>query len=150
MLDVIMERPIVDAAVQRTYWPLPDEESASSRQPFVVYLERLMVLPLPEWVTAATAPCGRGAETASHTLTLALSAEALWNVWSLRDDVETACFRFECPEGRMLTRRRGRLRAVRAGTERAALCLLARARLADAVLVELYGGFEQVIPRGKL
>lgn len=73
------------------------------------------------------------------------NAELSYRAWLIRDQVETACCRFDSVVGRR-TCTRARLRDVRRATERAALALLARRSLSPDVFRALYGGFERVLP----
>ena len=73
------------------------------------------------------------------------STELLYPAWLIRDQVETACCRFDsvaarrpCPPARV--------RDVRRATERAALALLARPSLDPKVFRTLYGGFQTLLP----
>jgi hypothetical protein len=89
-----------------------------------------------------------GAESTPEEEALATvleSAELSYPAWLIRDQVETACCRFDSVDGRRACPR-ARLRDVRRATERAALALLARPSLSPDVFRALYGHFERVLP----
>jgi hypothetical protein len=110
------------------------------------FMERLALLPLPQWRDiAAGAPAELDARVA-QALAIALETADAWEVWSLRDDLETVLYRFESAEGRLLLRGRARLPHVRLISERAAYSLLVRTALAVVVFDTLYGPFAVAIP----
>lgn len=109
------------------------------------FLERLMVLPLPQWCQiAGSAPAELDADVAQALTTALQTADAL-EVWTLRDDLETVLYRFESAEGRLLLGGRTTLPHVRLITGRATQCLLVRAALALTVVDSLYGPFAAAI-----
>ena len=73
------------------------------------------------------------------------SAELVHPAWLIRDQVETACCRFDSVDGRRACSH-ALLGDVRRATERAALALLARPSLSPDVFRALYGHFERVLP----
>ena len=110
-------------------------------------LDKLMSSSLADWVSAATAQSPDGERTPDEeVLAMALeSPELSYRAWLIRDQVETACCRFDSVDGRRACSR-ARLRDVRRATERAALALLARPSLSPDVFRALYGHFERVLP----
>src|SRR5450830_694539 len=108
-------------------------------------MERLLELPLGEWHRIAMATPKEISRELECALTGALDASAsAFEAWRARDDVTTLLFRFECAEGRLLTRPRGTLMHIRCVTERATLAVLVRERLAEPDFVGLIGGFAEL------
>lgn len=107
-----------------------------------------MTVPLLEWCSAASAVPPSERERAAGALTGALAAEVLaLDAWQVRDDVQTAWFRFECAEGQKLARAFLRdLPAMQLATERAALALLVQPLLTDSEFQLLYRGFDRLLP----
>jgi hypothetical protein len=98
----------------------------------------------------ASGPIGENTSEQEMALARVLgSPELSYQAWRIRDQVETACCRFDSVDGRRACPR-ARLRAVRRATERAALALLARPALSPDVFRALYGDFERVLPIGDL
>src|ERR1700730_7135285 len=115
------------------------------------FVERLMYLPLGAWSTAAVGSPARIAEASDQALREALSQPTIaFDVWSARDDVETALWRFDHPEGRPYISRTGSRAHIKLVTERAALAVLVRVVLGTTHFVVCYGGFEGIIPVGSL
>lgn len=111
----------------------------------VAFMERLSALPLREWHRIAMATPKEISSELECALTGALDASAnAFETWRVRDGVATLLFRFECAEGRLLTRPRGTLAHIRCVTERAALAVLVRERLAEPDFVGLIGGFAEL------
>ena len=115
------------------------------------FVERLMDLPLADWsAVALTFPDGT-AEVSEQALTNALSEPAIaFDVWSTRDDVETALWRFDCPGGRPFVSQTGSRARIKLVTERAALAVLVRVVLGATHFGVCYGAFEGVIPASSL
>lgn len=115
------------------------------------FLERLMVLDLAEWlrdvVEAPSEISEAHASALAHALTQLADPVA---VWSACDDVETALFRFECAEGRVLLHDATRLAHLRMVTERAACCLLVRELLNARAFDAFYLPFARSIPADSL
>jgi hypothetical protein len=110
------------------------------------FLDRLMTVSLSDWYSAATAPDALDLDDAIRALTRAVAtAEMLFPAWLVRDQVATACCRFESPEGRRV-RPEARAHDVTLGTERAAVALLVRSSLAAEEFSALYGGFARLWP----
>jgi hypothetical protein len=111
----------------------------------VAFMERLSALPLREWHRIAMATPKEISRELECALTGALDVSAnAFEGWRVRDGVATLLFRFECAEGRLLTRPRGTLAHIRCVTERAALAVLVRGRLAEPDFVGLIGGFAEL------
>lgn len=115
------------------------------------FVERLMHLPLGTWSTVAVASPETVVEASGQALTEALSQPTIsFDVWSARDDVETALWRFDSPEGRPYVSRKGSRAHIKLVTERAALAVLVRVVLGTTHFVVCYGRFESVIPVSSL
>jgi hypothetical protein len=114
------------------------------------FMERLALLPLPQWRDiAAGAPAEVDASVA-QALAIAMEMADALEVWSLRDDLATVLYRFESAEGRLLLRGHATLPHVRLTTERATYALLVRAALAMTVFDALYGPFAVAISAASL
>jgi hypothetical protein len=110
-----------------------------------------MDLPLSDWSTVAVGCPDRLADENERAFKHALSEPMIaFDVWSARDDVETALWRFDCPEGRPYIGRKGSRAHIKLVTERAALAVLLRVVLGATHFVVCYGGFERIIPVGNL
>jgi hypothetical protein len=127
------------------------DTSGYGRIQYAHFLERLMVLPLADWSTVAMRCPNRIAEASEQALHEALSEPTTaFDVWSARDDVETALCCFECPEGRSYISRKGSRAHIKLVTERAALGVLLREVLGETHFIACYGGFEALIPVSRL
>lgn len=105
------------------------------------FLVRLTAAPLAEWHRLATAPPSPTLVAAIRALAEASrTSDVLYASWLVRDHVETACHRFDSPEGRSIcpAHRRG---DVRSATRHAALALLVRGALREDHFIALSGGF---------
>jgi hypothetical protein len=111
---------------------------------FVVYLKEL---PLETWIEAArrraVVPNMGSAERALHAAVRKLDHR---EVFAAKEDVLDVLQRFECAEGRHLTRSRYATEHLRLATEHAALAVLARQRLSPDEFEILYAPFESAIP----
>ena len=115
------------------------------------FVERLMDLPLADWSAVALAFPDGTAEVSEHAMKNALSEPAIaFDVWSTRDDVETALWRFDCPDGRPNISRAGSRARIKLATERAALAVLVRVVLGATHFDVCYGAFEGLIPVSSL
>ena len=87
------------------------------------------------------------APDAARQLERALGApEMALDIWTTKDDLAAALWRFASPEGRWLARshrQRGHLASV---TERAALALVVRQRLRDVHFAQAFGAFGEHFP----
>ncbi|MDQ6635012.1 MAG: hypothetical protein M3Z10_09680 [Gemmatimonadota bacterium] len=110
-----------------------------------------MNLPLADWSAVALAVPDGTSKVSEQALRNALSEPTIaFDVWSARDDIETALWRFDCPDGRPLISRAGSRARIKLVTERAALAVLVRVVLGATHFVVCYGGFEGVIPVSSL
>ena len=112
---------------------------------FVAYLGEM---PLAEWI-AATIHARRSPRlAAAHASLDALVRRATdhQDVFATMSAVLDALHRFECPEGRHLTRMRHSTDNLRPDTERAALAVLLHDHLATDHFALLYEPFEPRIP----
>ena len=108
---------------------IPTSERTTPEQDVALFLDKVMSLPLREWVAAATAePLHADPHAAAHLASVLERVELLYAAWLIRDEVETACCRFDAAAGRRAWTP-ARIRDVRRATERAALALLARPSL---------------------
>jgi hypothetical protein len=111
---------------------------------FIAYLNEL---PLETWIEAArrraVVPSIGTAETALHAAVRQLDHR---DVFAAKEDVLGALQRFECAEGRHLTRSRYATEHLRLATEHAALAVLARQRLSVDEFETVYAPFETAIP----
>jgi len=76
--------------------------------------------------------------------------EVAWDAWCVRDDVEAAFCRFECPEGYQLLRPRGRREHLRTVSDRAALAVLVHDLISTPDFGRCYGGFVGCISPAEL
>jgi hypothetical protein len=130
--------------MMETDWQGVDEDA---RRQGWWFIERLMELQLARWHEVASAAPSEVAVDVTCALSRALSRPAdAWDVWHLRDLVETALYRFESADGRALLHRGMGRRHVRRVTERAALVVLVRGGLTLMVFDACYGPFAAVIP----
>lgn len=105
------------------------------------FLLRLTTCSLADWHRWATRTPSPGPLAAMRALAEATGTpDTLYASWLVRDHVETACHRFESPEGRHAcpAAHRG---DIRTATERAALALLVRSSLRDDHFDALCAGF---------
>jgi hypothetical protein len=115
------------------------------------FVERLTDIPLADWSNVAAGFPDRVAEASEQALKDALTEPTIaFDVWSARDDIETALWRFDCPDGRPYISRKGSRARIKLVTERAALAVLVRVVLGATHFVVCYGGFEGVIPLSSL
>jgi len=116
---------------------------------FIVYLKEL---PLQSWVEAARwralVPRMADAERTLQTVIRQIAHQHY--VFATKEAVLDALHRFETAEGRRLTRTSYATEHLRAATDRAALAVLVRRRLADDDFGTLYAPFEPVIPSALL
>jgi hypothetical protein len=111
------------------------------------FLERVILLPLGEWLDASLSEEARRAATVRPALARALAEQGeIFRAWRVRDGVTTVICLFEARNGVRALRRSETRDRVRAATEDAALALLARSWLSDAALREIYAPFEARIP----
>lgn len=115
---------------------------------FITYLKEL---PLAAWVEAARwrALVPRMAE-AEKALQLVVQHIDAREVFPTREAVLDALQRFECDEGRRVTRGRLSTQHLRPATERAALAVLVRHHLSADDFATLYAPFEPAIPSALL
>jgi hypothetical protein len=110
-----------------------------------------MDLSLADWHAAAVNVPDKIAEVTEQALKNALTEPTIaFDVWSARDDIETALWRFDCPDGRSYISRKGSRDRIKLVTERAALAVLVRVVLGATHFVVCYGGFEGIIPVSSL
>lgn len=123
------------------YGPALVDRPTTALDTVEAFLVRLMSTPLAEWHRLATIATAPDQSTATRALEEATrTPDTLYLAWLVRDRVETACHRFDSPEGRHACpgARRSDLRL---STERAALALLVRASLREDHFEALCGGF---------
>lgn len=115
------------------------------------FMERLTALPLREWGDVAMECPATIAAASEQAMTVALRDPLLaLDAWSVRDDVESAMYRFECAEGRRYVAKKESRAHVRRVTERAALAVLVYDVLGATHFVVCYGVFERVVPVASL
>jgi hypothetical protein len=114
------------------------------------FMERLVALPARAWGDVAMECPATVAAASEQAMTAALLDPVLaLDAWNVRDDVESAMYRFDCSEGRVYVAKKESRAHVRYVTERAALALLVRNALGPHFAV-CYAVFERVIPAGGL
>lgn len=114
------------------------------------FMERLVALSPRDWGDVAMECPAMVAAASEQAMTAALLDPVLaLDAWNVRDDVESAMYRFDCPEGRIYVAKKESRAHIRHVTERAALALLVRNAL-GAHFVVCYAVFERVIPAGGL
>jgi hypothetical protein len=114
-------------------------------------MERLVTLSLRDWGDAATDCPSTIAAESEQAMTAALRDSMLaLDAWSVRDDVESAMYRFDCAEGRRYVAKKESRAHVRRVTERAALAVLVYDVLGATHFVVCYGVFERVVPLASL
>lgn len=111
------------------------------------FVERLADLPLVDWSAVVLGFPDEIAEVSEQALKKTLTEPTIaFDVWSVRDDIETALWRFDCPDGRPYVSKKGSRGRIKLVTERAALAVLVRVVLGATHFVVCYGGFESLIP----
>jgi hypothetical protein len=114
------------------------------------FFDALMAIPLTDWRAAAARCPASIAGGAGRALQQIFDDRDLaWVVWSAREDVETALYRFDRSEGLPHQRTALGREHVRLVTGRAALAVLMRPVLAS-FFGALYGDFERIIPAESL
>jgi hypothetical protein len=117
----------------------------------LVFVDRLLLLPLVTWRDAAMACPSELPAPIEQMLADALRVPGLaLDVWTIRDNVETALCRFDCWEGHALLRASGQRAHVRFVSERAALAVLVHDALPVPYFDTCYGGFSRCIATATL
>lgn len=128
--------------------PSLEGQPGSGRRAVGVFVAYLAELPLASWVEAARRrpliPKMTDAERSLQFIVRQLDHHR--DEFATRDAVLAALQRFECAEGRHLTRTRLATEHLRPATEHAALAVLVRPRLSADEFATLYAPFEPVIP----
>jgi hypothetical protein len=120
---------------------LADRRGNTPSEVLEQFLVRLTTTPLAEWHRAAMAAPSPALAAATRALAAASrTPDALYASWLVRDHVETACHRFDSPDGRSICPS-PRVADVRTATQRAALALLLRGSLREDHVIALSGGF---------
>ena len=119
----------------------------SDRVAATAFVERLLRLSLAAWHQAALGSSVElDAVTEQAFRAVLRTPEVAWDAWCVRDDVEAAFWRFDCPEGEELLRPRGQRRLVRAVSDRAALAVLVHDLISVRDFDCCYGAFRGCIP----
>jgi len=125
--------------------PDPSDPATRATNLFLVYLREL---PLDGWVQAVKqrprVPNMSKAEGALRLVVRQLDHRG--DIFATKDAVLDALQRFECADGRRLTRVRSANEHLRPATENAALAILLRQRLSAEDFSTLYAPFETLIP----
>jgi hypothetical protein len=113
-----------------------------------IFVSYLSEIPLKAWVEAARRRLltRRMAEAELALHTLERQSDDSSRLFAVKDAVLNALQRFECAEGRYLTRQRSVTDHLRLATEHAALAILLRNRLQAEDFATLYAPFEPAIP----
>ena len=123
----------------------------SDRMAATGFIERLLRLSLDVWYQAALrSAAALDAATERSFREVLRTPEVAWDAWCVRDDVEAAFCRFECPEGLELLRPRGRRSHVRVVSDRAALAVLVHDLISVPEFDRCYGQFRGSIPVAEL
>ena len=123
----------------------------SDRMAATGFIERLLRLSLDVWHQAALGSAAALDAVTERTFREVLrTPEVAWDAWCVRDDVEAAFCRFECPEGLELLRPRGRRSHVRVVSDRAALAVLVHDLISVPEFDRCYGEFRGCIPVAEL
>jgi hypothetical protein len=116
-----------------------------------LFVDRLLLLPLVTWRDAAMACPRQLSAPIEQRLADAVRMPGLaLDVWTIRDNIETAFCRFNCWEGHALLRTRDQRAHVRLVSERAALAVLVHEALPVPCFSTCYGGFGGCIPLATL
>ena len=122
--------------------------SREQSRPAQLFIHYLNELPLASWIDAARrrpfVPGIAPAEAALTTIVRAFPDREV--VFGVKQSVLEALQRFECPEGRRLTRSRFVVDHLRRTTENAVLAVLLKQFLSPDQFAALYVPFESVIP----
>lgn len=114
----------------------------SDRAAATAFVEHLLRLSLAVWHDAAMRSASELDDVTNRAFAEVLrTPEVAWDAWCVRDDVEAAFCRFECPEGYELLRPRGRRGHVRTVSGRAALAVLVHDLIPASAFGRCYGGF---------
>ena len=123
----------------------------SDRAAATAFVEHLLRLSLAAWHDAAVRSASELDDVTSRAFAEVLrTPEVAWDAWCVRDDVEAAFCRFECPEGRALLRPRGERKRVRAISDRAALAVLVHDMISMSDFGRCYGEFGHCIAPAEL
>jgi len=125
--------------------PVRFREDSGAVQLFIHYLNEL---PLGEWTRAASKRpwVPRIAEAEAALILAVRDYPDHQAVFDAKAAVLDALQRFECPDGRRITRSRQATEHLRETTEHAALAVLVRRYLATDQFKTLYAPFESAIP----
>jgi hypothetical protein len=132
--------------------PIRDDSSDDDLAAMSLFIAYLKELPLSSWIEAARwrALVPRMADAERTLQAVIRQTSHQRRVFATKEAVLDALQRFESAEGRRLTRASYATEHLRASTERAALAVLVRRRLADDEFGTLYAPFEPVIPSALL